>query len=126
MPAVAGWGLHPLESATLSRRAPMADIELREGAYGEAVVPYPQGEVRSYCDWNGVRRKLWSPPVSRTASRTSTWLTIRIQYEAMFVRKRRAVVAHNLTGIVDPAGHRVGSLGDEVREIKHGHAALIP
>jgi hypothetical protein len=36
--------------------------------FREAVVPYPQGQVRCLGDWRGVRRQLLSPPVSRTAS----------------------------------------------------------
>jgi hypothetical protein len=36
--AVAGWGLHPLESAALSRRTPMADVASLTGSGFEVVV----------------------------------------------------------------------------------------
>jgi hypothetical protein len=78
-------------------------------------------------------RQKWRPEAAlesasraRSAGQESTRLTIRTQHKSMVVRKRRAVVANNLAPIVDSAGHRVGSAGDDVREIKHGHTPLIP
>jgi hypothetical protein len=86
--AVAGWDLHPLESATFARRTPKADSERRDGPRPKAELGQASASNNSckavLTGLGSVRLRKCAPPSTRTKPRQSaTPLAISSPWEGV-------------------------------------------